>query len=79
MRVVGDKREMLKSEIAGGCALGIGATQTLYNRDVMLAAKTAKNFRRYAAESVDSARIDLVVDVSKAYYALRLKYMKTDE
>lgn len=48
--------------------LGIAATQNLYNRDVMLAAKTSRYYRRYAGESVDSARIDLVVDVSKAYY-----------
>ena len=58
----------LASGVSNTSAIGIGATQTLYDRDVMLAAKTAKNYRRYAAESVDSARIDLVVDVSKAYY-----------
>lgn len=48
--------------------LGVGLTQNIYNRDVMLAARTAKYYRRYAQESVDSAKIDLVVDVSKAYY-----------
>jgi outer membrane protein TolC len=48
--------------------LGVGLTQNIYNRDVMLAAKTAKYYRKYAQESVDSAKIDLVVDVSKAYY-----------
>jgi outer membrane protein TolC len=48
--------------------LGLGLTQNIYNRDVMLASKTAKYYRRYAQESVDSAKIDLVVDVSKAYY-----------
>jgi outer membrane protein TolC len=50
--------------------IGISATQNLYNRDVMLAARTSKFYRRYAGESVDSARIDLVVDVSKAYYSV---------
>ena len=49
-------------------SLGLGLTQNIYNRDVMLASKTAKYYRKYAAESVDSAKIDLVVDVSKAYY-----------
>lgn len=50
--------------------LGLGITQNIYNRDVMLASRTSKNYRRYAGESVDSARIELVVDVSKAYYAI---------
>jgi outer membrane protein TolC len=50
--------------------LTLGATQNIYNRDVMLAARTSKYYRRYAGESVDSARIDLVVDVSKAYYSI---------
>lgn len=50
--------------------LSLGVTQNIYNRDVMLAARTSKYYRRYAGESVDSARIDLVVDVSKAYYAI---------
>jgi len=50
--------------------LNLGVTQNLYNRDVMLAARTSKYYRRYAGESVDSAKIDLVVDVSKAYYSV---------
>src|SRR5262249_24562001 len=50
--------------------LTLGVTQNIYTRDVMLAARTSKYYRRYAGESVDSTRIDLVVDVSKAYYAV---------
>lgn len=50
--------------------LGLAVNQNIYNRDVMLAARTSKYYRRYAGESVDSARIDLVVDVSKAYYSV---------
>jgi outer membrane protein TolC len=49
-------------------ALGVGLTQNIYNRDVMLAAKTGKYYRKYAQQSVDSAKIDMVVDVSKAYW-----------
>ncbi len=48
--------------------LGVGLTQNIYNRDVMLAAKTAHNYRKFAAQSVDSTKIELVVNVSKAYY-----------
>lgn len=47
---------------------GVGLTQNIYNRDVMLAAKTAHSYRKYAAQSVDSAKIELVVNVSKAYF-----------
>jgi outer membrane protein len=45
-------------------------SQTLFNRDVLLASSTAGEVRRESSEQTVSAKIDVVVNVSKAYYAV---------
>jgi outer membrane protein len=46
----------------------IYATQNIFNRDVLLAAKTAGNVRVNAKQTTSSRKIDLVVNVTKAFY-----------
>ena len=46
------------------------ASQTLFSRDVLLASSSAGDVRAYARQRTSSARIDVVVNVSKAYYAI---------
>src|SRR6185369_8149754 len=46
----------------------IYATQNIFNRDVLLAAKTASDVRVNARQTTVSRKIDLTVSVTKAFY-----------
>ena len=46
----------------------LNATQTIFNRDVMLAGKTASTVRLQAGQVTSRTKIDVVVDVTKAFY-----------
>ncbi|MFZ1976945.1 MAG: TolC family protein [Bacteroidota bacterium] len=48
----------------------LSLTQTLFNRDVLLASSSASDVRRRAREQTITQKIDVVVLVSKAYYAV---------
>jgi outer membrane protein TolC len=57
-------------------------TQNIFNRDVLLATRTAKDIREAASENTQSEKIDLAVRVSKAFYDLILTQQQlkvTDE
>jgi outer membrane protein len=45
------------------------ASQTLFNKDVLLASTSASDVRTFSSQRTSSAKIDVVVNVSKAYYA----------
>jgi outer membrane protein len=45
------------------------ATQALFNKDVLLASSSAGDVRAFARQRTASTKIDVVVNVSKAYYA----------
>ena len=47
-------------------------TQNIFNRDVLLASRTAKNVREAASENTEDNKINLAVNVSKAFYDLIL-------
>ena len=44
------------------------ASQNIFNRDVLLASKTKDDIRLQAKQQTENTRIDLVVNVSKAFY-----------
>ena len=46
------------------------ASQTLFNKDVLLASTSAHDVRTFAAQKTSSSKIDVVLGVSKAYYAV---------
>lgn len=46
------------------------ASQNLFNRDVLLATKTAAEVRKFAKQNTGSSKIDVAVNVSKAFYDL---------
>jgi outer membrane protein len=52
--------------------LGLQASQVIYNNDVLLAAKTAKYSRQYYKQNVTSSQINVVSDVSKAFFDVLL-------
>jgi len=50
------------------------ATQNIFNHDVYIAGRTAKAYRMQASQTAQSAMIDLVVGISKAFYDVLLSY-----
>lgn len=46
----------------------LNATQTLFNRDVLLAVNTASKVRTQARQTTSRSKIDVVVSVTKAFY-----------
>ncbi|MEO8884755.1 MAG: TolC family protein [Mucilaginibacter sp.] len=53
-------------------SLGLQASQVIYNNDVLLAAKTANYSRLYYKENAVSSQINVVSDVSKAFFDVLL-------
>lgn len=68
----------LQSSVIGGNVIRFGVNNTssaqftgsqiLFNRDVLLASSTASQVRNLAGLNTNRTKIDLVVDVSKAFY-----------
>jgi outer membrane protein TolC len=52
--------------------IGISATQNIFNRDVFLASKTAKDIRTKAKQNTISNKIDVTVNVAKSFYDVLL-------
>jgi outer membrane protein len=52
--------------------VGLGVTQTLFNRDVLLAARTKNDVRLQIRQMTVSDKIDVAVNVSKAFYDVLL-------
>lgn len=58
--------------------LGVGATQVIYNNDVLLASRGAKYSRRYYQQNTQVNQINAVADVSKAFYDVLLSQKQLD-
>jgi outer membrane protein len=52
--------------------LGLGLTQNIFNRDVLLASQSANDVRTQAKQTTSANKIDVVVNVSKAFYDVLL-------
>ncbi len=53
-------------------------TQSVFNRDVLLASRTADAYRAQATQNTSRNKIDVVVDVSKAFYDVILTQRQVD-
>lgn len=70
----------VQSSVIGGNVIKLGvnntssfqflASQTIFNRDVLLAKQTKDYVERQSRQQTSNTKIDLVVNVSKAYYDL---------
>ena len=49
-------------------ALQFNATQNIFNRDALLASSSASKVRILASQNTNRAKIDVVVDITKAFY-----------
>jgi len=52
--------------------VGFGATQNIFNRDVLLASRSARDVRLQTKQQTVSTKIDIAVNVSKAFYDVLL-------
>jgi len=59
-------------------SLGLQASQVIYNNDVLLAAKTARYSRQYYKQNTLSSQINVVSDVSKAFFDVLLSEKQLD-
>lgn len=64
-------------------SLQFSASQVIYNNSVLIAGKTAKYYRLKSSQSTEQSKIDLVVEVSKAFYDVllskaNLNFLKED-
>jgi len=58
--------------------LGLQASQVIYNNDVLQAAKAAKYSRLYYKQNTTSSQINVVADVSKAFFDVLLSQKQLD-
>ena len=58
--------------------INFSATQNIFNRDVLLASRTAQDIRRGVRQITDSNRISIAASVSKAFYEVLLAQKQTD-
>ncbi len=59
-------------------SLGLQASQVIYNNDVLQAAKAAKYSRQYYKQNTLSSQINVVSDVSKAFFDVLLSQKQLD-
>jgi len=58
--------------------LGVTASQVIYNNDVLLASKASKYSREYYKDNTLSSQINVVSDVSKAFFDVLLSQKQLD-
>ncbi|QXV64797.1 TolC family protein [Mucilaginibacter achroorhodeus] len=58
--------------------LGVSASQVIYNNEVLQASKASKYSRQYYKQNTEGAKIDLVSNVSKAFYDVLLSQRQLD-
>jgi outer membrane protein TolC len=58
--------------VANNSNLQFNATQKIFNNDLIFAGKTAKYYRQQAGQSTQKAKIQLVVEIRKAFYDVLL-------
>src|SRR6476659_2209463 len=63
---------LIKSGSVNTSGIELGATQNIFNRDVLLASRTSKDVRLQVRQNTKERRINIAVMVSKAFYDLIL-------
>lgn len=71
-------KQKITSGVANTSALQFSANQTLYSTDLFFAGKTAHNLKKLSKVNTQSSKIDLVVNVSKAFYDVLLSQQQLD-
>ena len=62
------KRQVIQTGVRNTSTLGLSATQNIFNRDVLLATRTAGDIRQSVKQNTTRNKIEITVAVSKAFY-----------
>lgn len=62
------KRQIIQTGVRNTSTLGLSLTQNIFNRDVLLASRTAADIRQEARQLTANTKINITVAVSKAFY-----------
>ncbi|WP_447640253.1 MULTISPECIES: TolC family protein [Chitinophagaceae] len=68
----------IKTSVINTSTPGVGVTQTIYNPSLIYVNKTAPIYIKQAQQVTDSVKINVVVNVSKAFYSLLLTLQQID-
>jgi outer membrane protein TolC len=68
----------VKQGLANTSNAQFSLSQTLFNKDVLLASASAHDVRAFAAQRSSSTRIDVVMNVSKSYYAVLVTHKQIE-
>ncbi|HXB42893.1 MAG TPA: TolC family protein [Puia sp.] len=69
---------VVKSGIYNNSTVSVSGTQNIFNRDALLASKSAGDVRKQIRQLTESDKIDLAVNVSKAFYDVLLTQKQID-
>ena len=62
----------IKTGTYNNSTIGLSANQNIFNKDILLASRTANDIRRQSRQNTTGSKIDVVVNVSKAFYNVLL-------
>jgi outer membrane protein len=62
------KRQIIQTGVRNSSTLGLSLSQNIFNRDVLLASRTASEVRLQARQQTASTKIDITAAVSRAFY-----------
>jgi outer membrane protein len=62
----------IKTGTFNNSSIGFSANQNIFNRDVLLASRTANDIRKQSRQNTTGNKIDIAVNVSKAFYDVLL-------
>ncbi|MFL9484435.1 TolC family protein [Chitinophagaceae bacterium LWZ2-11] len=68
----------ITSGVTNTSLLGASATQNIFNRDALLASRSAGDVRQQSRQTTVSNKIDVVVNVTKAFYQVLLAQKEID-
>ncbi len=62
------KRQIIQTGVANTSTIGLAASQNIFNRDVLLASRTAGDVRQQVRQNTTRTKIEIAVAVSKSFY-----------
>lgn len=68
----------IKSGVANSSTAAFSLNQNIFNRDLLLAGRTARDVRTQAKQNTQSNQIDVISNVSKAFYDMLLTQKQLD-
>ena len=68
----GGPKVLISTGVSYNSNIQFSATQNIFNNDVYIAGRTARAYRTQASQTTQSAMIDLVVGINKAFYDVLL-------